>query len=195
MSNDEAATAHEKRDFFRIDQDVHFEFKPIDNYAADNQGPDELLDDSVAFSLINELKKIDREQQQSLKLLSDKNRLLGDYLKSVSAKIDRVARHVVFSHEDSLKTRPRTRINLSEEAIGFVADRPLYKGSHIALRLVFLPGYATISGFAKVVRCEQKDERYQVAARFHRLPDKERQVIAKQVMRAQIRKKKKPRTS
>ena len=42
-----ATTGRERRDYFRIAQDVFFDFKVVDSYTAENETPENEFDDSV----------------------------------------------------------------------------------------------------------------------------------------------------
>lgn len=180
----------EKRDFFRINQDVLFEAHQVDSYAADNTAPETHFDDSPALEILNQLRKIDKDNQQVLSLLKDKNRLLTDYLQSLNTKIDLVTRFCLFSQQNE-NEKATTRINLSEGGIAYSSHRAVYKGNFLVLRLIFLPSYVHVVTFAKVVRCSSKDNEHQVAARFHRLPDKDRQEISRHILKAQVQLRKK----
>lgn len=175
----------ERRDFFRITQDVHFDYKIVDSHCVETEAPVDQFDDAVSLSLLNELKRLDKDNIQSLRLLTEKNRLLGDYLQSLSSKIDLIARHSLFAHDNFAQSRPKTRINISEDGLAFMSDRAIYKDSYIVVRLVFLPYYVPVTSFAKVIRSESKDDKYQNAAKFHRLADADRQELSKQILRAQ----------
>lgn len=176
----------EKRDFFRISQDVIFDYKLVEAYTAENDSPEVEFDDAVSLGLINELRRLDRDNAQTLRLLTEKNRLLGDYLQTLSSKIDLIARHTLFAQTGMARDKPKTRINVSEDGIAFIAERAIYKGNYLALRMIFLPNYAPVVVFAKVIRCEPRDDQYQVAARFHRLADKDRQELSRQILKAQV---------
>ena len=186
-----AKSGPDKRDFFRIDEDIHFEFRSVSaSFVEDKDVGDAFDDADESLRLIDQLNKIERESHQSLKILTDKNRLLGDYLSTLSQKIDTIGRHIAFTSEESLKQRPKTRVSLSEDGVGFICDRPLYKGSFIALRLIFLPNYTMANSFAQIMRCVEKGDNFQVAAKFHGIYDKDRQRISKQILKAQVRSRK-----
>lgn len=188
-------TSREKRDSFRIDEDLHFEFRQVSSSFAEEATIEEAFEDNDdSLRLINQLNKIDREASQSLKLLSDKNRLLGDFLNSLNRKVDIIGRHLAFNSVESLKNRPKTRVSVSEDGIGFISNKSLYKDSMIAVRLIFLPNYYIASSFAKVVRCVQKDDKFQIAAKFHQIYDKDRQVISRQVLKSQVNARKRATT-
>lgn len=187
--------APEKRDFFRINQDVLFETHLVDSYAADNSAPESHFDDSPALTLLSQLRKIDKDNQQILGILKDKNRLITDYLQSLNNKLDLVTRFCLFTQQAD-KDQPTTRINLSEGGIAYTSNRAVYKGNFLVLRLIFLPSYIHVVTFAKVVRCSSKDGEHQVAARFHRLQDKDRQEISRHILKAQVQlRQKQPSTT
>ncbi|WP_018016015.1 PilZ domain-containing protein [Teredinibacter turnerae] len=184
--------SREKRDFFRISHDVIFDHKVVDAYTAEHDSPEILFDDAVSLGIINELRRLDRDASQTLRALSEKNRLIGDYLQIVNSKIDLLARHALFHQTEKAREKPKTRINLSEDGLAFIVDRALYKGNYLAIRMIFLPNYVPVVVFAKVIRCEAKGDQYQVAARFHRISDKDRQELSRQILRAQISQKQAP---
>lgn len=183
----------ERRSTFRVNHDLIFDFRPVDNHTAEEQEPESAIDDSVALNMVAELRKIDREAQQMLKLISDKQRLLGDYLQKLSQKIDLVARHSLFS--SGLKNSPE-RINISEGGVAFRSDRALYKGNFLVLRMIFLPSYTPVIVFASVNRCvEEGDDGYRIGATFHRLREQDRQELARQILKAQVSNRKRSSTS
>lgn len=181
----------DKRDFFRISQDIVFDYKVVEGFAAENETAESEFEDEISLNLIEELRRLDRDNVQTLRLLTEKNRLLGDYLQTLSSKIDLIARHALFANHDDANNNATTRINLSEDGIAFLCDRALYKGSYIAVRMVFLPSYSPVISYAKILRCDQKEDSYQVAARFHRIHDTARQEISRQILKAQITHRKK----
>ncbi len=197
MSKETPPKPMENRDYFRISQDIIFSFTPVDAFAADNDDAESAFEDAISLNLLHELKRLDRDSEKTLRFLTEKNRLLGDYLQTLSSKIDLMARHILFAQQSDQSHQPTSRVNLSEDGIAFASDRALYKDSYIAVRLIFLPSYSPVLSHAKVLRCEQKDDAYQIAAKFYRMPDIERQELSKQILKAQVatRKKKAKRPS
>ncbi|WP_370978746.1 PilZ domain-containing protein [Agaribacterium sp. ZY112] len=189
MPNDNKKGA-ERRDSFRIDEDVHFEFKLASSSSIEDIHVNDVFEDDDALGLINQFNQLDERGLKALGLISEKNHLLGDFLSNLNKKVELLSRQILLNSSDSLNSRPKTRVSLSEDGIGFICDRSLYKGSYIAMRLIFLPNYAVVSTYAQILRCVQKDEKYQVAAKFHQIYDKDRQTIVRQVMRSQIAAKK-----
>ncbi|VUD68824.1 hypothetical protein TDB9533_04183 [Thalassocella blandensis] len=183
----------EQRDFFRVSQDVIFDYHVVDSFTADERDPQHEFESSISLNLLSDLRRLDKDSEQTLRVLTEKNRLLGDYLQTLSAKIDLIAKQVLFE-QDKDKGRPKTRINLSEDGLAFLSDRMLYKNSYIALRLIFLPYYTPVTSFAQVIRCKQRDEKEQsfhTAVKFHRLSESDRRELARQIMRTQAQGRKK----
>ncbi|WP_096085792.1 PilZ domain-containing protein [Agaribacterium haliotis] len=181
----------DRRDSFRIDEDVHFEFKLVASTAIKEQAAEQLFEgEDDALQLVHKLSQLDKKASQSLKLIAEKNRLLGDFLNNLNQKVDLIGRQLLLNSEQSLKSRAKTRVSLSEDGIGFICERSLYKDSFIALKLIFLPHYAMACSYAQIVRCVQKEDKYQVAAKFHQIYDKDRQTIARQVLKSQVQARK-----
>jgi hypothetical protein len=187
--SDKPAPPKERRDFFRVSDEVLFDFKIIDSYTAENSDPESEFADATALHLLNELRRLDKDNAQILKMLAEKNRLLGDFLHSLSSKIDLIARHTLFVQSEK-ESRPTERINLSEDGIAFVSNRAIYKGNYLVMRLIFLPHYVPVIVFGQVVRCESKSNLHQVAARFFRANDSTRQELSRQILKAQVAQKK-----
>jgi hypothetical protein len=193
------ASSTNRRNYFRINQDVVFDFRSVDAYQANHGDPAEAFEDASAVGLATELRRIDKSAAQSLKNLADTNPLLGDYLQLLSQKIDLVARHTLLT-DKTQENHKRKRINLSEAGIAFNSERAVYKGKFLAVRLIFLPSYVPFMAFAEVIRCQSKTavssatgieqdhhaESFHIAARFHRLPDKDRQELSRQILKAQV---------
>lgn len=183
----------ERRSTFRINHDLIFDFRPVDNRTAEEQEPENVMSDGAALHLVAELRRIDREAQQLLKIIADKQRLLGDYLQKLSQKIDLIARHSLFSTGTQSATE---RINISEGGVSFRSDRALYKGNFLVLRMIFLPSYVPVIVFASVSRCvEEGAGDYRVGATFHRLREHDRQELARQILKAQTSHRKRSSTS
>lgn len=181
----------ERRNSYRVNHDVIFDFRQVDTHTAEQLEPEQAMDDGVAMHLVSELRRIDRDAQQLLKIITDKQRLLGDYLQKLNTKIDLIARHAVSA---SSTTSQALRLNISESGVAFRTGRALYKGNFLVLRMIFLPSYTPVVVFGVVSRCESEKDAFRVAAKFHRLRDQDRQELARQIIKAQVGNRKKGTT-
>jgi hypothetical protein len=176
----------EKRSFFRITDDLILDYRQVDGYTADSEKPENLFPDSASLSLFAEFKRIDSESAQLLTAIGEDNRALADYLATLNRKIELLTQNVMADQHQNDSIKP-TRVNISEGGIAFQTDKALYKGSHIALRLMFMPSFVGLSTFAKVIRCEeQSQDQFHIAAKFHRLSSTHQQILSRQIMQQQI---------
>lgn len=177
----------ERRQYFRVQQEVIFDFKPIEPHTAEYKEPEQTVGDGSSVSLLGELRRIDRDLHILGKALTEKERLIGDYLHKLNSKIDLIAHHSAFASDVK---KPPTEVSLSEGGITFSCDQVLDTGSFLVLQIIFLPNYTPVIVFAQVSRCDPAGNRFSIAARFHRLRDSDRQELAKQVLKAQINQRK-----
>lgn len=186
------AQSREKRSFFRVRDDISLDYRVVDTHTASSEDPTTLFPESAALNLFAEFRRIDGESDQILHSISEQNRLVADYLVGVNRKINLLAQEILADRQAN-SPGSSTKVNLSEGGIGFGSDKAIYKSSYIALRLMFLPAYVGVVLFAQVIRCEAKKDGYQIAAKFHRLSDQQRQVLSKQIMQAQLAAKRRAR--
>lgn len=179
--------SEQRRSYFRIDENIALEYKEVDPHTADHEEPETIYPDSASIALHGELKKIDSENSQLLYQLKSSNRALGDYLHNLNRKIELLAQQVMSEHKPPALTQITRQVNLSEGGIAFGSAKPIAQDSYIALRLTFLPSYAGLIVFAKIIRCELcKAGDYQIAAKFHRAKEAQLHIVGQQIMRAQL---------
>ncbi len=176
----------DKRCFFRITDDLILDYKQVDAYTADSDKAENVFPDSSSLSLFAEFKRIDSDAAQLLASINETSRALADYLSTLNRKIDLLTQKVMADLHQNDAIAP-TRVNISEGGIAFQCDKALYKGSHIALRLMFIPSFVGLATFATVIRCEEQDkDNFQIAAKFHRLSSTHQQILSRQIMQQQI---------
>ncbi len=184
----------EKRSFFRINSDIIIDYHSVDSYTLEHGSAEsQFPDDQSSLNLFQELKRLDKEASPYLATIADLSRPLSDYLSILSKKVDLVAKQHFAEHSSHQHLVP-TQPNLSEGGLAFSAQKPLYKGSHIAIQLRFLSDFSTIACFATVIRCdlagkksaEQSQETYHIACKFHQLIDAKQDIIGKQIMQSQL---------
>lgn len=177
----------ERRSYFRIDESIALEYKEVDEQTANNGEAESLYHDAADSKLYAELKKIDSDTAQLLYQIKDSNRALGEYLYNINRKIELLSQRLMAEHRPPALTRITRQVNLSEGGIAFGCEKPIASNTFIAMRLTFLPSYAGLILFAKVIRCELGSAGdYQIAAKFHRTNNSQQQVIGQQIMRAQM---------
>lgn len=186
------APPEERRHCFRTQQEVLFDCKPVDSHTAQQRTPEEALGASRPMERLEELRRIDRDLQLLGAAISEKDRLLGDYLHKLNQKIDNIAHRDIFAA--AVAHELPSELSVSESGVAFTYDRALYVGNYLLLQIIFLPSYTPVIVFARVTRCDADDQHYRVAAEFFRLRDSDRQELAKHVLKAQVSQRKRATT-
>lgn len=177
----------ERRCYFRIDENIALEYRLVDEKTVNSQEPELLYPDTASLQLHAELKKIDSDNAALLYQLKSKDRYLSDYLHNLNRKIDLLSQAVMASHKPPALTELTRHVNLSEGGIAFGSANAIPSNTLIALRMTFLPSYAGLVLYAKVIRCDLAPAGdHQIAAKFLKARESQLQVISQQIMRAQM---------
>ncbi len=180
----------ERRSFFRIDETIALEFKPVDDITANKSQPEALFSNANSLKLYSELKKIDSDNAQFLYQIKELSRPLAEYLHNLNRKIELLGQELMAEHKPSPPSKSITQVNLSEGGIAFGSATSLKAGEYIGMRIIFLPSNAGLLLFAKIIRCEPSHgSEFQIAAKFHRITELQQQLIGQQIMRAQMAEK------
>lgn len=181
----------EKRNFFRINSELAFNYTGVDLYTVENEKADsQFISDSQTSMLYNELQRLNSESSSLLSNVGEINRPLADYLSILNKKVDLLSRHFIAERNVSNDIEP-AMVNLSEGGIAFVARKALYKGSYLALKLVFMDTFSIMTCFGRVIRSVEKSTgEHQIAIKFLRMSEANLQMLNKQLFKAQLRLKK-----
>lgn len=175
----------ERRSYFRINQNILFEYQTVANSQLDNLDPAELFDQHPAMDAFSQLKKIDKQIKPLVAKVAEKDRELAHLLKLMLQKQELLGAQLLAP--ESKGDTEKTQVNLSEGGLAFCADKALYKGSHLALKLTFLPSFQTTFLIAQVIRCQSEDDNnHQVALKFVKTSSADKELISKQIMQAQL---------
>jgi len=145
--------------------------------------------DEEHFHLLRELSKMDHDSSQLLHLLGEQDRNLGAYLNHVNRKIDTLARHIA-TLTPGMSQGSEQSISLSEGGLSFRCPQPPPRDSVLAVRLTLLPSYVGIAVYGRVVStAPDPTDKPVVAINFEQLPDADRHIIARHVMKVQMTQK------
>ena len=180
----------ERRSFFRIDETIALEFKPVDEITANKSQPEAQFSNANSLKLYSELRKIDSDNAQFLFQIKELSRPLAEYLHNLNRKIELIGQEIMADQKPQPPSKTIRQVNLSEGGVAFGSSYEIEAGGYIAIRLVFLPSNAGLTVFAKTIRCEASNTgEFQIAAKFHRITDTHQHLIGQQIMRAQMAEK------
>ncbi len=177
---------NEKRQFFRIEQDVIFNFCSVSNDDVNHNRPEQHFEHSETLCLFTEFQHIDSNNSQLLESIKHKDPLVAEYLSAVNQKIDLVCQQVLAS-QSSVHDIDSGRVDISQGGLAFQCDHSIGVESWLALKLIFLPSYTGVISYGQVTRnALQEDGSYLIGVRFHNLTDDQSKLIAKQIFATQI---------
>ncbi len=177
---------NEKRQFFRIQQDVIFNFCSVSNDNVMHNRPEQYFEHSETLCLFSEFQHIDSTSTQLLESIKQDNPVIAEYLNSLNQKLDLVCQQVL-SSQASVHDVDSGRIDISQGGLAFSCDESIGVESWLALKLIFLPSYMGMVTYGQVTRnALQEDGSYLIGVRFHNLTEEQSKVIAKQIFTTQI---------
>lgn len=176
----------EKRQYFRIQQDVIFNFCPVSNDDVIHSRAEQHFEHSETLCLFSEFQQINGQSQQLMASIKESNPLIAEYLNGLNKKMDLVCQQVL-STQSSIHDVDSGRIDISQGGLAFSSDDSIGVENWLALKLIFLPTYTGVISYGQVTRnALQADGSYLIGVRFHNLDDEQSKLIAKQVFKTQI---------
>ncbi len=163
----------ERRAYYRIRDRIALEISSEPSPAQD----------SLLFSLLNELYLLELESQPLLRSISEQQRALVNYLKITNKRIDLLANALA---QGLMKDFGEPQdVTLSEAGIDFVDGQEHPRDSILTLRLILLPQAFGLQLQARVLHCTPANGGYRIAACFHEPSETQRQVLARHIMHKQ----------
>ncbi|ODS24617.1 hypothetical protein AB835_02495 [Candidatus Endobugula sertula] len=177
---------YEKRQFFRIQQDVVFNFHSVTNDNVVHNRPEQYFEHSETLCLFSEFQNIDSNSAPLLESIQQGAPLVAEYLGTINQKLNLMCQQVL-SHQSSVHDIDSGRIDLSQGGFSFQCDHPIGVESWLAVKLIFLPSYTGIISYGQVTRnVMQADESHLIGVRFHGITDEQSKIIAKQILNTQV---------
>tara|TARA_R110000796_G_scaffold208755_2_gene325088 strand:+ start:70515 stop:71117 length:603 start_codon:yes stop_codon:yes gene_type:complete len=195
MQTDDGGT-DDKRDFFRIRDQIALQVKPVDGPDLDKELQDE---ESPLFSLLSDLHMLDYESQHLLRQIAERDRSLAHYLKIINKRVDLVGKALAMQLAGDL-SEPQ-EVTLSEGGMAFSSPQPYPIDSWLMLRMVLMPSPLGLVLPARVIRCEAEQEgneqagNWQVGVTFDSLSDAQRQLLARHILQKQAQEIRAAKTS
>ncbi len=195
MQTDDGGT-DDKRDFFRIRDQIALQVKPVDGPDLDKELQDE---ESPLFSLLSALHMLDYESQHLLRQIAERDRSLAHYLKIINKRVDLVGKALAMQLAGDL-SEPQ-EVTLSEGGMAFSSPQPYPIDSWLMLRMVLMPSPLGLVLPARVIRCEAEQEgneqagNWQVGVTFDSLSDAQRQLLARHILQKQAQEIRAAKTS
>lgn len=185
----EAAKTLERRQFFRVDDEVNLIYKKIDETQVLEQS---LNNENILgnYSLAAALDSISHEAASVLRRLEHNCTDIIDYVKFLDKKIDLLAQAVMLQNSQFDRQNIRTA-NISASGIAFDCEEHLEKGAFLDIKVLLVNSMAVIAACGKVVYCRQNTDRdscfpYVVGVDYVNIRDQDHELLIKHVVRRQL---------
>lgn len=191
MQTDDAET-DDKRDFFRIRDQLALDVKPIEGPDLDSTAVD---DESPLFSLLSDLHMLDYESQHLLRQIAERDRAVAQYLKIINKRVDLIGKALAMQLTGDL-SEPQ-EVTLSEGGMSFGSAQPYPIDSWLMLRMVLMPSPLGLVLPARVTNCDAGPEtdRWTLGVSFDNLSDAQRQLLARHILQKQAQEIRAAKTS
>ncbi|HET8850407.1 MAG TPA: PilZ domain-containing protein [Marinobacter sp.] len=182
-------SANERREFFRIDDRIGLEVRPL---AEPDQAVQDDFDLSPRETFTADYRRLDAEFRNLMASLAERDRLVTGLLKTLNSKLDLLARIIAFE-QNPLQPEDWQQVTLSEGGLSFLHPQPGIKvGDILAIRMTLPPEMFQPEAVARVLELKPVSAGgCWVHTEFTELEDSDRQQIARHVMRWQIRQRQK----
>ncbi len=182
-STDDPVPTLDRREYFRVADQLILRYRNVPPEAVGHVPAERHFDNSEMFALLRELRHIDHEHNNVLRGLTEQNRELGSYLKSINRKIDLVANALATLSHGQQQQVPQ-RVSISEGGLAFLSAPTLARGKFVALELVLLPSHTGLALYGEVI--ETRDEEGLTVVSFVGLRESDRQILARHILQVQI---------
>ena len=171
----------DRREYYRIDDVIALEITPL---SAPQAASTEVLQDaSPLFNLLSELHLSEFESQHLLRQISERDRTLSSYLKTLNKRIDLLSQ--VVAQTVLGKIGELQPVKLSEGGIEFEHANAYSPGTHLSIKLVLMPQALGLLLRAKVTHCTPRNGQFEIGTEFEAITDAQRQLLARYILQKQ----------
>ena len=170
-----------RREYYRIEDVIALEITPLS--AAEVDSGKVLQDASPLFNLLSELHLSEFESQHLLRQISERDRTLSSYLKTLNKRVDLLSQ--IVAQTVLGKVGELQPVTLSEGGIDFHHPQAYPVDSHVSVKLVLMPQALGLLLRARVVECRADAGGYWIATEFEALSETQRQLLARHILQKQ----------
>ncbi|TCK17355.1 PilZ domain-containing protein [Thiogranum longum] len=188
----------ERREFFRIDDEVALDYRLIDHDEVDQlleKIQSQLVD---RFTAASSFTATTRQMMNLIHKVQAQSPELARCLQAIDQKLNMIAQLFV-SEEIKEKQHDTREVNLSAGGVAFRAQHELPVGSLLELRMVLFPSLVGILTISRVVHCERvKDGNpqypWQIAVEYEHLKETDRELLVRHIMARETEQLRRQRT-
>lgn len=184
MSQNQTAD-HERRRYFRIDDEVALTLKPVPT-EEEARAVERFQDASQHFGLLNDLRAVRTEHLPLRRQLQRRHGAMMSYIGVLERQLELLAM-ALDAHWNGPQL-PNAQVNLSAQGLRCDSDLVLLPGSLVEIWLMLFPEHSRIYALGRVVEMTEADACvHSIAIDFSHLREADQEAIAQHVHNLQIR--------
>jgi len=181
----------ERREYFRIDDEIALDYRLIDEAEIDAVSERIHARFPDRFTVASSFTATSRQMAQALHKVQNQSPELIRCLQAIDQKLNMLAQLFV-SEEMHLDQQPTREVNLSAGGLAFRSQHQIRTGSLLEMRIVLFPSLVGILTLSRVIHCEPISDGtaqfpWQVAVNFEQLRERDRELLVRHVMTKQTR--------
>lgn len=177
---------HERRQHFRIDDQIYFEYKVLEpgNCYSDQDLASDLLGQSGRRYLetTQYFQSLDYELAELTQTLALKDPAIAHYLNIINAKLDYLVRHLALGEKTPLR-----KVNISLGGLAFNTKERIKETMRVKLIIYTKPKMIPVIVNSVVVYSQYiRQTNYRTAVQFEGLTSEQEQLLSQHIMLAQM---------
>ncbi|GAA6152768.1 PilZ domain-containing protein [Pseudoteredinibacter isoporae] len=174
---------HDRRCHYRVDDQLYFEFKPVDPKTLRQQQACELFAQPSERTLLKELNKLEEEGQVLLRDIAKDHRSIAIYLSLLNRKTQLIAQQLC----QEQNAQHTVQLNLSEGGLAFQHASALNVGDYVAVTLGLEEDAWHLYLYGRIVRSlPAVPSGYQIAIAFCDLDAEQQKLLTRRVFKKQM---------
>lgn len=173
---------NDRREFFRINDRVIVDFRPIEQEQAtvigqrlqsptSQQDNQQLRTLESAFThLVDQINHQDRDIARALRMLDDKLNLIHRQIRNLVQPVE---------------TEKARDVNLSGGGMALISDQSLPAKTQLEVSIQLIPSAITITAVARVISCKPIDDGYHLRMAFVHMDEYDRNLLVKHTLSRQ----------
>ncbi|HED19312.1 MAG TPA: hypothetical protein ENI74_07415 [Gammaproteobacteria bacterium] len=176
----------ERREYFRIEDEIALDYRLINEDEAD-QLQEKIQSRQVdRFTAASSFAATTRQITHVMHKVQTQSPELARCLQAIDQKLNMIAQMFV-SEEIALNEQPSREVNLSAGGVAFRAQHEIAMDCPLELRMVLFPSLVGILTVSRVIHCERVDDNnrqfpWQVAVVYEHLRETDREHLVRHIM-------------
>ena len=178
---------HERREHFRIDDQVYFDYQVISPgaFCSELSITNQLLGESGKkyMELASYFQNLEYELSELTQTIAQTEPAIAHYLNLLNSKIDYLSTQINMNSKIQLR-----KVNISLGGMSFKSNELIKEKSHLKIVIYTKPKMTPILIDAQVIFCQyQSESHYRTSISFDSLTTEQEQLLSQHILLAQVK--------